>query len=313
MKLRTDRKITDILAEKPFTFSAEFIPPRNGESLESLFKKVDLLKQAGVDFVSVTKGAGGSLRGGTLPISFLIKEDYQIPVIAHFTCMESSFQAIENTLLDHAYLGIVNILALRGDPPTGVFSTYHASQDQHSYAHQLIHQINELAHGKYLLREGFDQNEKDLHQGQPLDFCIGAAAYPEPEDISVDVSADYFVLKVKEGATYGITQMTYSPGNYQAFVRKVSDRGYELPILPGIRLLSSLKQAEFLMKTFHTKIPQDYLQILKEERPSLNKAYIRNLILDFRSRGAQGVQFFIMNEADILAELVSETRDMIGD
>ena len=82
MKIHADRKMTDILAENKFTFGAEFVPPRNGDSIESLFKRVELLRKAGIDFLAVTKGAGGSLRGGTIPISFLIKEQYKIPVLA---------------------------------------------------------------------------------------------------------------------------------------------------------------------------------------------------------------------------------------
>ena len=149
MLVRPDRPITDIINGKNFTFSVELVPPRNGEPIEGLFDKVSLLKEAGVDFISITKGAGGSLRGGTTPIAYLIKDKFNLPVIAHFTCMEASKQEIENGLVDHAYLGITNVLALRGDPPTGVFSAYEAAPNQHQYAHQLITQIAALSKGHY--------------------------------------------------------------------------------------------------------------------------------------------------------------------
>ncbi len=306
MIVSPDRPITDILNGKDFTFSVELVPPRNGEPIAGLFDKVKLLKAAGVDFISITKGAGGSLRGGTTPIAFLIKEKYHLPVIAHFTCMEASKQEIENGLVDHAYLGITNVLALRGDPPTGVFSSYEAGPNQHQFAHQLISQIEALKEGHYLKRQGFDQENTTFHLGEAHAFCIGAAAYPEPLDISLVQSVDYFVQKVRQGATYGITQMTYSPEHYQVFLNELSVKKALIPILPGVRILSSHKQVEFLQKTFRIEVPKDYVAALDDKQAA--KDYVKNLILQFKAAGARGVQFFIMNEAEILADIVAEMK-----
>ena len=309
MIISPDRPVTEILHGKDFTFSVELVPPRNGEPLANFFYKVKILKDAGVDFISVTKGAGGSLRGGTTPIAFLIKEKYHLPVIAHFTCMEASKQVIENGLVDHAYLGITNVLALRGDPPTGVFSAYVADPNQHQFAYQLMTQIKDLSLGHYLKRQGFDQENTDFHVGEAHTFCIGAAAYPEPLDITLDQSVDYFIMKVQQGSEYGITQMTYSPENYQIFLKKLAERDTLVPVLPGVRILSSLKQVDFLQKTFRIKVPSDYIETLEKGNDSLNKAYIKKLILEFRARGAKGVQFFVMNEADIAAEIIAEMKE----
>jgi len=120
--IKKDISIIKILNEKEFTYSAELIPPRNGDKVDTVFEKVSILANAGVDFIAITKGAGGSLRGGTAPLSFILKEKMGIPVIAHVTCMDMTVQEVENYIIDHAYLGITNILALRGDPPTGVLS-----------------------------------------------------------------------------------------------------------------------------------------------------------------------------------------------
>ncbi len=306
MIVSPDRPITELINGKNFTFSVELVPPRNGEPISGLFDRVKLLKDAGVDFISITKGAGGSLRGGTTPIAFLIKEKYDLPAIAHFTCMEASKQEIENGLVDHAYLGITNVLALRGDPPTGVFSAYEAGPNQHQFAHQLITQIHALKKGHYLKRQGFDQENTDFHQGEAHAFCIGAAAYPEPLDISLDQSVEYFVQKVRQGATYGITQMTYSPTNYQVFLDKLSAEKALIPILPGVRILSSQKQVDFLQKTFRIQVPKDYVAALDNKRAA--KDYVRHLVLQFKAAGAKGVQFFIMNEAEIVAEIVAEMK-----
>lgn len=310
MLVRKDKPLTEIMCKKGFTFSCELVPPRNGEPAENIFKKVEILKKAGVDFISITRGAGGSLRGGTVPIAFLIKEKYKIPVIAHFTCMDSTIPEIENNVIDHSYLGITNILALRGDPPTGVFANYCATDNQHQYAYQLIKQIKELTEGKYILRKGFDADSQTFHEGEPLDFCMGAAAYPEPLDISLDKSVDYFVLKVKEGAQWAITQMIYSPENYKLFLKKLHAKGIDIPILPGVRVMISGKQAEFLQKTFKINIPEEYVDIINKNDHSLNKTFIKNLILEFRAAGARGIQFFVMNEAELVGEIIKEMKKM---
>src|SRR6185312_2572695 len=116
---RSDIKLTDFLKQNGFTSSAEVIPPRNGSEQQKILQQVQTLIGAGAQFLAVTKGAGGSLRGGSLPIAQVIKEQYGVPAIAHFTCRDLSAHEVENQLIDHHYFGIRNILALRGDPPNG--------------------------------------------------------------------------------------------------------------------------------------------------------------------------------------------------
>lgn len=170
---KKDLKITDVLQSKSFTLSAEMIPPRNGEEISSTMEKLNKVVSSGVDFLSVTKGAGGSLRGGSLPISQAIKDHFTRPCIAHFTCRDLSPKDIENQLIDHHYFGIRNILALRGDPPMGE-TEWKTPEGGYSYAHQLIKQIRELNQGHFIERKGFTTSNRE-----PTDFCIGAAVYPE--------------------------------------------------------------------------------------------------------------------------------------
>src|SRR5579862_2128038 len=112
------QSIVDLLKTKK-TLSAEIIPPRNGAETEVILGQIAELKKVPVDFISVTKGAGGSLRGGTLPIAQMIKTRFDICSLAHFTCRDYTIEEIENNLMDHHYFGVHNILALRGDPPDG--------------------------------------------------------------------------------------------------------------------------------------------------------------------------------------------------
>ena len=138
------RKITEILASKSRTISAEIIPPRNGTETEKTFQQIETLKAANVDFISVTKGAGGSLRGGTLPIAHMIQSQYQIPSLAHFTCRDHGIDEIENLLMDHHYFGIRNILALRGDPPDGQPDYFKPAHNKHTFAYELVKQIKPI-------------------------------------------------------------------------------------------------------------------------------------------------------------------------
>jgi methylenetetrahydrofolate reductase (NADPH) len=116
---RPDVKMTEVLGKQKFTLSAEVIPPRNGADQVKVLHQIEQLVLAGAQFLAVTKGAGGSLRGGSLPIAQVIKERHSVPCIAHFTCRDLTPFDVENSLMDHHYFGIRNILALRGDPPDG--------------------------------------------------------------------------------------------------------------------------------------------------------------------------------------------------
>ncbi len=171
---RPDRKLTDVLRHNRFTLSAEVMPPRNGGEQSAVLSQVEQLIAAGAHFLAVTKGAGGSLRGGSLPIAQAIKECFGVPAIAHFTCRDLVPEEVENQLVDHHYFGIRNILALRGDPPDGQ-PEWRAREGGYSYAYELIEQIRDLNAGRYLVRQGGPAPSSQ----EPTDFCIGAAAYPE--------------------------------------------------------------------------------------------------------------------------------------
>src|SRR5580700_4650224 len=140
---RSDIKLTDFLTQHAFTISAEVIPPRNGSEQLKILHQVQSLVQAGAQFLAVTKGAGGSLRGGSLPIAQVIKEQFSVPCIAHFTCRDLTPHEVENQLIDHHYFGIRNILALRGDPPNGI-PNWQPRPGSYAFAYQLVEQIQGL-------------------------------------------------------------------------------------------------------------------------------------------------------------------------
>lgn len=305
-------KITEILGKK-FTYSVEMVPPRNWEEPETLYARIGEMKELGVDFISVTKGAGGSLRGGTLPIAYFAKERYGLECIAHFTSMDSTKQEIENSLKDYYQFGIENLLALRGDAPDmapGVAGECPEHKGDYDYAYQLIHQISELGKGHYLPRKGFDKEEK-YKDGPRMGFCIGAAAHPEDEDM--EKSLDYFEKKVSEGAHYAITQMIFDVELYKKFVAGARERGVEIPVLPGVRPLTKHKQAVVTETKFGVPVPDKF----KDGLDGLegDAAYAKGIELtaelcrELKNAGAPGVHLFVMNNVDMTKDILGKLRE----
>lgn len=255
---RPDIKLTQFLQGHEFTISAEVIPPRNGSEQQKILGQVQTLIGAGAQFLAVTKGAGGSLRGGSLPIAQVIKEQFGVPAIAHFTCRDLTASDVENQLIDHHYFGIRNILALRGDPPDGQ-NEWRAREGGYQYAYQLIEQIRNLNAGIYLPRPGGPQ--PDGHER--TDFCIGAAAYPEhPNE---EERLRFFKLKVEAGAEFGITDMCFDAEVYGRFLDLCGKSGVRIPILPGTRILKSRAQAGRMATKFRVSVPKATLDFLPEE------------------------------------------------
>ncbi len=291
-----DRKITDILRESPFTLSAEIVPPRNGSDRQVILNQIAALKAAGAQFLAVTKGAGGSLRGGSLPIAQLIKEGFQTPCIAHFTSRDLLPEEVENQLIDHHYLGIRNILALRGDPPQGT-STWEPRAGSYPYAYQLVEQIKALNAGRYLDRAGSKTQTRET-----LDFSIGVACYPE--HAQREEHLNHFRFKVKAGAEYAITQMLFCADAYARFNEEIARAGCSIPILPGARLLRSREQAAKMTARFGVQVPLDYLNKLAPTdadpmAPSASLDAARGLAEKFKSAGAPGLHLFVLSDTEL--------------
>jgi methylenetetrahydrofolate reductase (NADPH) len=291
---RPDQKLTEVLASQEFTFSAEVIPPRNGSEQRKVLEQIDALTQAGAQFLAVTKGAGGSLRGGSLPIAQVIKEKFSVPCIAHFTCRELTPADIENQLMDHHYFGIRNILALRGDPPDG--QVWQPRDGGYHFAHQLIHQINRLNAGIYLPRP-----LGPLSEGQEkTDFCIGAAAYPDyPNE---EERLRFFQIKVEAGAEFGITDMLFDHESYARFIDLCDKNKIRIPILPGTRLLKTRSQALRMATKFKVKIPSSTIDKLPESENQASVEQGLELFLELTDRlkklGAPGIHLYVISDTE---------------
>ena len=325
------QSILELLQERknsnPFrpTFSAEIIPPRNGSELKGIHEQLTTLTQAKIDFVSVTKGAGGSLRGGTLPIAQWIKQEFNLTAIAHFTCRDYSVEEIENNLMDHHYFGIDNILALRGDPPDGqpdYFTTQAPPQTtpRHQFAYQLVEQIQRMNCGKYLTRKGFDQPTQEK-KGAPTNFCIGIAAHPE--HLPLEQSIEYLKRKVDAGGQYAITQMIFDAEIYARFLEACAKVHIDIPILPGFRILTSLAMLERMQKKFQVHVPTWTRDAFAREafareafdrdtasaaQSTIGLDCAETLSRQLLRYGAPGLHLFVMNDAVSSSRLIERLR-----
>lgn len=304
------KSVTDILNENSFSFSAEIIPPRNGTDFDTVFELVSDLKQANFQFISVTHGAGGSLRGGTLPIAYHAQNNCELTSIAHLTCRGMSREDLENHLIDHHYFGVHNILALRGDSPDGIDAEFTAAEGGFSYAYELAGLIQNMNRGQYLARKNYDKG-KQFREGIKTRFCIGVACYPEDAE---DIRIAYLDKKVQAGASFAITQMIFDADIFESFYKQVVDHfGRNLPILPGIRIPSSYKQLERMNSKFGIAVPGKLMNAMREAKKVSPEKMVQvghDWALEFAERifrlGLPGMHIFIMGNTEPAVRLKNE-------
>lgn len=257
-------KVTEhIKAAKETLFSFEILPPLKGKSIQSIYEGIDPLMEFNPKFVNVTyhreeyvykERENGLLekiairkRPGTVGICAAIMNKYHVDAVPHLICGGFSKEETENALIDLQFLGIDNVLALRGDS-IKTESVFRPHKDGHSYAVDLIHQIKDMNDGIYLL---------DDVELTGTDFCIGAAGYPEKHFESMNLTTDlqYLKAKVDAGAEYIVTQMFFDNKKYFDFVDACRAQGIDVPIIPGIKPIKSLNHISFLPKFFSIDFP----------------------------------------------------------
>ncbi len=295
-----NKKIVDVLKEKPFTLSVELVPPRNGTDVGEVLRCLEFL-QGKVDFVSITKGAGGSLRGGSLPLTYLAQERYGMNVLAHFVCRERSRQEIENDLTDLHLFGITNILALRGDAPAG--AKEEAWNGDYQYAYLLVEQILRMNQGIYLPTPLMKVSQRE---GLPTSFGIAVAGHPE-DPISEEI--EHLRCKIQAGAEVIITQMIFSFEEYHCYVKNLRAAGINLPVIAGIRPYTKYSQVLSTEEFFKLKVAEELKtglkQFEKDEAQSreFGLSYTAKMIQKLKDYGCPGVHLFTLNDLELIKEL----------
>ena len=252
--------------ETQFTF--EILPPVKGHHISSIFDNIDPLMEFKPPFIDVTyhreeyvyNDLGNGLlqkkvvrkRPGTVGICAALQNKYNVDAIPHILCGGFTKEVTENLLIDLDFLGINNIVALRGDAIKS--ETYFTpNKEGHSYASELVNQISDLNKGIYL---------EDLEISSKTDFCIGVAGYPEKHMEAPSLESDIHFLKkkIKLGADYIVTQMFFDNKKFFDFVEICRKEGINVPIIPGLKPISTLKQLNMLPQRFHCDLPEELIK-----------------------------------------------------
>ncbi|CCY01737.1 methylenetetrahydrofolate reductase [Prevotella sp. CAG:924] len=261
-------KVIDILRQQTGQrrFSFEVLPPLKGNGTEALFRTIDKLKGMDPIFINITthhseyvyretdNGQYERLRirrrPGTIAIAAAIQQRYGIPVIPHLICSGATAEDIEYELIDLQFLGIENILLLRGDKAKDdrMFTPIAGG---HAHASDLCEQVNRFNEGFFI------DGTPIKHPGTP--FHYGVAAYPEKHEEAPNPEMDMAYLKMKQdlGAEYAVTQLFYDNQKYFDFVRRAREAGVTIPIIPALKPFAKLSQLTVVPKTFHCDLPQE--------------------------------------------------------
>lgn len=312
-------KVTEhIKNAKKTLFSFEILPPLKGTSIESIYTSLDPLMEFNPSFVDVTyhreefvykKRPDGFLerrsvrkRPGTVGICAAIMNKYQVDTVPHIICGGFSKEETENALIDLDFLGIDNVLVLRGDPIKSE-TYFKPNKGGHSYASELLGQVHEMNNGIYL--------DEDLKNSAPTNFCIGVAGYPEKHFEAPNMRSDIHFLKkkVEAGADYIVTQMFFDNQQYFDFVNLCRENDITIPIIPGIKPMSTKKQLTLLPQRFHLNVPNPLVdQVLKcKTNEAIRQVGVEWAIQQTKELiefGAPCIHFYTMGKSDNVQKIV---------
>jgi methylenetetrahydrofolate reductase (NADPH) len=314
-------KVTEHIAQAKNTLiSFEVLPPLKGKGIDALYKHLDPLMEYKPSFINVTyhriehvfkKRLDGSFekviirkRPGTESICAAIMNKYNVDTVPHLICGGFSVNETEDALINLRYLGIDNVLVLRGDAAKNE-TAFEPEPGGHQYASDLLKQVVNLNAGIYL--------EEDLKGTQKTEFCIGVAGYPEKHFEAPNMQTDlhYLKNKVDLGADYIVTQMFFDNSKYYAFVKSCREIGITVPIIPGIKPIYSRKQLTVLPKTFYIDLPNElYNEILKcktdEEVEQVGTEWLLHQSKDLKKNGVPVLHYYTLGKPQIVANVVKE-------
>jgi methylenetetrahydrofolate reductase (NADPH) len=274
-------KIIDIIKRDNPVFSFEFFPPKDNIGFDQLFETIDNLKSRNPSFVSVTYGAGGSTRSKTIDLVGRIKNEIGLESMAHVTCVGHSSNEIRSVLQSIKDQNVENILALRGDPPTGE-ADFIKPDNGFGFAAELVQ-----------------------FAGKHFPFCIGVAGYPEghPECLNRKDDLIHLKKKVLAGASFIVTQLFFDNKYYFDFVDSLQKIGVDVPVIPGIMPILNLKQIKRFTKMCGATIPTDLMIRLEEVQDDPESVYqigidhATNQCEKLLMQGAPGIHFYTLNRS----------------
>ena len=286
-------RICDIYRNKKIIFSCEVFPPKPGAKKDDILETIRDLKSTSPDFISVTYGAGGKTKEGTIEIASEIKNIYKMEPLMHLTCIDSRKKDIDKILNKISEEGIENILSLRGDIPTD--RNFKNTASDFSHACDLTSYV-------------------DSHTNK---FCLGVAGYPEghPEAYSLEKDIKNLSGKIQAGASFIITQMFFKNDFFYSYLDKIRETGIDVPVSAGIMPVFKAKLLSKMIKLSHATVPSELISVVEKYRDNdreMEKAGIEfavKQIKDLVKHGVEGIHLFTMNRAS-LAKKISSYSDL---
>jgi methylenetetrahydrofolate reductase (NADPH) len=290
--------------------SFEIIPPLRGGNVQKLLQLIDDLIRYKPPYIDITSHAAQVIyqettdgirrvikrkRPGTLGICALVQNKYEIDAVPHVLCQGFTCEETEDFLIEIKYLGIDNVLAIKGDD-NGYQKPVRPDRSQNEYGVDLVRQIVRMNKGVYL------ENE-ELVDAEPSSFCVGIAGYPEKHFEAPNLETDirYTREKVEAGGEYIVTQMFFNNAHYLSYLDRCRAAGIEVPIIPGIKILTSKSQVKSLPRLFHCEIPSDLADEVDAARPEqvfeIGVEWARRQTEELLATGVPSVHFYVMQSS----------------
>jgi len=312
--------IDKIREAKGTLFTFELLPPLKGHSIERVYSTIDRLIEYDPAYINFTSHRNETIyrerhdgllekrvirkRPGTIALAAAVKYKYNIPVVPHVLCGGFTKEETENVLIEMNFLGINDVLTLRGDPAKGS-RVFIPEKNGHTHTWELVQQIINMNNGKYL--------EESLVDTAPTSFCIGVAGYPEKHFEAPNRQADLENLKhkVESGASYIVTQMFFDNKKFLRFRSECRNIGINVPVIAGIKPVSALNDINLLPQTFHIDMPHDLVTALKKcqsdnDAREVGIEWATTQSRELIKEGVPGIHYYTLGRSDNVARIVKE-------
>lgn len=313
-------KVIEHLAKANETLiSFEIIPPKRGGNITKLLEALEDLVKYNPPFIDITSHAAEVIyeetasgeyrmkikrkRPGTLGICALIQNKYNVDAVPHVICQGFTKEETEDFLIELHYLAIDNVLAVRGDE-SGFRKPVKFGRSTNEYAVDLVRQISDMNHGKYL--------EDSLLDAEPTSFGIGVSGYPEKHFEAPNLQSDIHFTKekIKSGAEYIVTQMFYDNSNYFDYLKLCRENGIDAPILPGLKLITSKKQLNTLPSNFYVDIPSELSGEIEAAKPEhvadIGVEWAYKQVEDLLNSNVPAIHFYVMQNTGPIKALMKK-------
>ncbi len=301
--------------------SFEIIPPKRGGDIKQLMSVLEDIVKYNPPFIDITSHAAEVIyeetssgeykmkikrkRPGTLGICALIQNKYNVDAVPHVICRGFTREETEDFLIELHYLGIDNVLAIRGDE-SGFSKPMKFGRSANVYAIDLIRQIDDINKGKYI--------EDSLLDAESMDFCIGTSGYPEKHFEAPNLESDinYTKKKIEAGADYLVTQMFFDNQKYYDYEKKCRESGITIPIIPGLKILTSKANVTSIPKNFHIDIPTELAEEMNAAKPDhaweVGAEWTARQVEDLLNKNVPAIHFYIMQNPEPIKHVMKKIK-----